>query len=484
MTIQAMSDTIMSNSDAAVTQGNVDKRATYLAQLFRVSEPVTFSASIQPHLAKDYSKNVVALQQQASARLPELAIPSTGDEDWRFTDLSSLLEVEFQSPTPCFPLPTSIELRPLLLPEVPNRLVFVNGTYEPDFSQLPDIPEGITVSNIKTINDGGFGTDGDERFLAHLAQQPDSEEVFTTLNTATFQDIAVIFLGKNQVLDVPIHLLFVSTVGQTPIFFQPRCLVVAEPHSSLNLIEDYVTLGHGCTYGLVDRTYFCNAVTEICLGENASLNHYRIQREGKSAFHIGKTAVTQARDSRYNNISVSLGARLSRHNLHVCHQGEQVETNLYGLALATDEQLTDTHSAIWYNYPYGRSDQLYKTIADGRGRSVFNGKVVVPQAAQLTDAKQLNRNLLLSPKARVDTKPQLEIVANNVKCTHGATVSQLEDDEIFYLQSRGLDRDNAQKLLIDGFAAEILQHVPINSLRDALAKAITYRTVIRSEQLV
>ncbi|MGA0200453.1 MAG: Fe-S cluster assembly protein SufD, partial [Prochlorotrichaceae cyanobacterium] len=192
----------------------------------------------------------------------------------------------------------------------------------------------------------------------------------------------------------------------------------------------------------------------------------------------GKTAVHQSQNSRYTNISLLLGAKLSRHNLEVFHQGEQVDTQLHGLALVTGTQIADTHSSIVYQYPHCSSDQLYKAIVDDRGRSIFNGRVYVPQAAQLTNAAQLNRNLLLSSKARVDTKPQLEIVADNVKCAHGATVSQLEDDEIFYLQSRGINRQSAKNLLLDAFAREIINKVPLTSLRETLARCMACRLIL------
>jgi Fe-S cluster assembly protein SufD len=464
MTVQVapdmMSHKVLSDAEVTASSSGFDQRAAYLAQLLQASQSVSFNPSINQAIA--------TLQQEAAARLSGLALPSTRDEDWRFTDLSALMEVQFKGPTACFPLPTSIELKPLLLPEVPNRLIFVNGKYDADLSQWADVPEAVTIGNMGVIQN--------QQLLNHLGQENSKKEVFTTLNTATFQDIAVIWVGKNVTLEVPIHILFISTVGKDPILFQPRCLVVTETNSSLQLIEDYVTLGPGAAYGLAERTYLNNGVTEIYLGENSEVHHTRIQREGATAFHIGSTEAIQARDSRYHNLAIHLGGKLSRHNLTVSHRGEQTETTLQGLALVTQDQLTDTHSAILYDHPHCCSNQLYKAIVDGRGRSVFNGKVVVPKAAQLTDAAQLNRNLLLSPKARVDTKPQMEIIADNVKCTHGATVSQLEDEEIFYLQSRGLDRASAQTLLIDGFAAEILQKLPIRSLRETLTQAVINRT--------
>jgi Fe-S cluster assembly protein SufD len=264
--------------------------------------------------------------------------------------------------------------------------------------------------------------------------------------------------------------------GDAATFVQPRWLLVLGHHASLSVVEDYATIGSDCVHLGNSITNLCNAVSEIVLEDGAQLNHTRIQREGGKEVHIGKTAVGQGRDSRYHGVAISIGGRISRHNWEVFHRGEGVETVLDGLTLATDDQLADTHSAIYYAFPNCHSQQVHKCIADGRSRIVFNGKVDVPQAAQLTDAAQLSRNLILSPKARIDTKPELEIVADNVKCSHGATVSQLEEDELFYLQSRGLDRQAATKLLIDAFAGEILQKLPVPSLREVLSRCVSCRT--------
>jgi Fe-S cluster assembly protein SufD len=249
--------------------------------------------------------------------------------------------------------------------------------------------------------------------------------------------------------------------------------VVAEAGSSVELVEEYKR--HGCTQA-AEGVYFTNAVTEIVLEENAQVNHTRLEEESKEAFHIGKSAIAQARYSRYTCNAISLGAKLSRHHLEVFQTGEGTETTLNGLVLISGEQLADTHSAIALNHPNGTTNQLHKCIIDNRAHAVFNGKVFVPRAAQMTNASQLNRNLLLSPKARVDTKPQLEITADQVKCAHGATVSQLEADDIFYLQSRGINEASARELLLDAFAAEILDRLPIASVQQKLARCVACRT--------
>ncbi|HIK04843.1 MAG TPA: Fe-S cluster assembly protein SufD [Trichormus sp. M33_DOE_039] len=399
------------------------------------------------------------LRDRAANWVRHSTIPTTREEEWRFTDLSALRQVKFHSLQA-----TSPDITAFTLPESDHgRLVFVNGVYAPELSAVASLPTGIVVGNLSALS-----VTEQERVQQHLAQAEGALEVFTALNTAGIADVAVVLVGKNVIVETPIHLLFISVAGETATISQPRCLVVAESGSQVSVIEDYVTTSQG-----EEGVYLTNAVTEIVIADNAHVTHTRVERDSQQAFHIGKTAVTQARYSRYTCHAISLGAKLSRHNLEILQTGEQTETTLNGLTMIAGNQVADTHSAIALNHPYGTSKQLHKCIVGDRAHAVFNGKVFVPKPAQLTDAAQLNRNLLLSPKARVDTKPQLEITADNVKCAHGATVSQLEDDEIFYLQSRGIDANDARKLLVNAFAAEIINHIPVASLRDTLLKTVT-----------
>ncbi|XGV96031.1 MAG: Fe-S cluster assembly protein SufD [Leptolyngbya sp. BL-A-14] len=439
-------------SDVAIGNGKAkNDRAAYLQQLLNLRPALDESASWL---------NVI--RDRAATRVQGLAIPSTREEEWRFTDLSDLLQVCFLSRSEQAPTLSFEAIQPLILPEaVSSRLVFVDGHYDPALSAVDDLPEGVIVTSL------AFGAELLSELPNYLAQQQGSEETFTALNTASLTDGALVWVEKNQAIASPIQILYLSTATQ-PTIDHPRTLVVAESGSKLTLIEEYATL--------YDGSYFTNAVTEIWLEANAEVNHTRIQRDSDAAFHIGKTAVSQARDSRYTCNAVSLGAKLSRHNLEVHHTGEQTETTLNGLTIINGEQVADTHSTIAYTHPHGSSNQIHKCIVDDRAHAVFNGKVYVPKAAQLTDAKQLSSNLLLSPKARVDTKPQLEITADNVKCTHGATVSQLDSDEVFYLQSRGINEDSARKLLTYAFAYEVIREIPVASLRDKLA------AIVRTQQ--
>ncbi len=401
------------------------------------------------------------LCQSAANWVRHSIIPTTREEEWRFTDLSSLRKVQFNVKTVNY---ASLEFD--ILPEAANsRLVFVNGVFAPELSAVSDLPSGIVVSNL-----AGLSAVEQEGVRQYLAQAEGAQEVFTALNTAGITDAAVVWVKKNVVVETPIHLVFISVAGETATISQPRCLVVAESGSQVTLVEEYTNRQDAKS--AEDGVYLTNAVTEIWVGDNAEVSHTRVEWEGAEAFHIGKTAIAQARDSRYTCHVITLGAKLSRHNLEILQTGEQTQTTLNGLTVISGKQLSDTHSAIALNYPHGTSDQLHKCIVGDRAHAVFNGKVFVPKLAQLTNASQLNRNLLLSSKARVDTKPQLEITADNVKCAHGATVSQLEDDEIFYLQSRGIDENDARKLLINAFAAEVINQIPIPSLREILLNTV------------
>lgn len=390
-------------------------------------------------------------------------VPHTREEEWRFTDLSPLKQVDFNNVKTIHKLSLQDDFA---LPEVSGRLVFVNGVYSPDLSNTENLPTGLIVGNLDVLPG--------EVIQKYLAQAEGSKEVFTALNTAALNDVAVVWVAKNVVVETPIHLLFVSVSGESATISQPRVLVVAESSSQVVLIEEYTN--HRDTEDTEEEVYFTNGVTEIWVHENAQVTHNRVVREGAAAFHIGKTAVTQARYSRYNCNAVTVGGKISRHNLEILQSGEQTETTLNGLTVIADNQLADTHSVLSLNHPHGVSKQLHKCIISDRAHGVFNGKIFVPKSAQLTDASQLNRNLLLSSKSRIDTKPQLEITADNVKCAHGATVSQLEDDEIFYLQSRGIDENNARKLLVNAFATEIINFIPVASLRESLLKTVVTLT--------
>jgi Fe-S cluster assembly protein SufD len=421
------------------------KEISYLSQLLQQRSALDFE-EVNLEIATVWEN----LRRQAEAVVQEMAIPTTKDEEWRFTDLSALLEVDFQSSAV-----TPQDIAPHIFPETADsRLVFVNGEYVPEISSVSGISKDIFVSNLRDTQL--------TEIKDYLGKEKGSEQVFTALNTASFTDGALIWIPNRLEIATPIHLLFIAT-SDRPTITHPRCLVVVGSGSSLTLLEEYISQG---------AQQLTNSVTEIWLAANAQVNHTRVQHQAASDYHIGKSAIAQAQDSRYTCNDINLGSKLSRHNLEIYQTGTGTETTLNGLTAITETQLADTHSGIFLNHPHGKANQLHKCIVGDRARAVFNGKIFVPKPAQLTDAGQLNRNLLLSPKARVDTKPQLEITADNVKCAHGATVSQLEDDEIFYLQSRGLDPNSARHLLINGFALEIINQIPLASLQKMLTDVV------------
>ncbi|EKQ68505.1 Iron-regulated ABC transporter permease protein SufD [Leptolyngbyaceae cyanobacterium JSC-12] len=430
-------------------------RTTYLKNLLALQSPLADNL--------DWLQEV---RDRAASRVQELAIPSTREEEWRFTDLSPLLKVELKSVARKSSAISQAEIASFILPESSTCLVFVDGTFLPELSTTQNLPTNMVVGNLATAIQQESSLQN--RILDYLARQPGSGETFTALNTASMTDVAVIYVPQKQIVDSPIHVLFVSTADQPQVMTTPRCLVIAESNSSLTLIEDYISLNAS--------VYFTNSVTEVWVEANAHVNHTRIQRDSQTAFHIGKTAVSQARDAHYTCNAISLGAALSRHHLEVYQTGEQTYTMLNGLTMIADNQVADTHSLISYTKPYGTSNQIHKCIVDDQAHAVFNGKIFVPKAAQLTDARQLSKSLLMSPKARVDTKPQLEITADNVKCAHGATVSQLESDEVFYLQSRGIDENSARSLLVYAFAYDIISQIPVASLRNILAASVRIPT--------
>jgi Fe-S cluster assembly protein SufD len=393
---------------------------------------------------------------RALERANALSVPTPRDEDWRFTDLAPLRQFSLQHVSAAHPL-AEADIAPFNVPEVGARLVFVDGRF------LPSLSNGTSAA-VTTLAEG-LKTHG-ALLQQHLgAYAAFEQQVFPALNTAWLRDGALVVLGANAALDKPVHVLFVTT--QPDAATCPRVLVIAESGARCALIEDYVTL--------TDGAYLTNTVCEVAVAANAEVRHVRLQRESPAAAHIATTAVSLAKDAHFRSQSVALGARLSRVNLDIRQAGEGAQIDLDGLALIGGEQLADTHSSIDHAFAHGRCTQMHKTIVGGAAHAVFNGKVLVREGAQLTNSAQQSRNLLLSPRARVDTKPQLEIFADDVKCAHGATVGQLDAEQLFYLKSRGLPEQQARNLLTYAFGAEVIQRIPVPSLVNQLQQAVLAR---------
>ena len=404
---------------------------------------------------------LAALRGRGLERANALSVPTTRDEEWRFTDISPLFKTPFE-PWRGAQAPAPVDIAPFVVPEAGARLVFVDGVFAPELSETGDASGGVTVTRIAAALDSP-----DPLLEAHLGRHAGFEnELFAALNTAHLRDGALVRIGKGRECRQPIHLLFIASRAGVASF--PRCLAIVESGASCTLVEDYVA---GC-----DGAYFTDAVTEIVLEPEARAQHVKLQREGPAAFHIGSGAVVLGKDASYLSTAVALGARISRHNLSVVQEGEGATCRIDGLTLLSGRQLGDTHSVIDHAAPNGKSAQLHKTIVGGAAHAVFNGSILVRPGAQLTDSRQQSRNLLLSPRAHVDTKPQLEIFADDVKCAHGATVGQLDAEQLFYLKSRGLRDAGARNLLTYAFGAEVIDRLPVASLVERLERVVLEQT--------
>jgi len=400
------------------------------------------------------------LRGKALERGNALSVPTTRDEDWRFTDPSPLYRAALEAASGAAQVDAAA-IEPWFIPEAGSRLVFVDGVFAPHVSLLR--PEsGVVVAALgRALDEHG---DRVQSALGRIISGVD--EAFSAVNTAWLRDGAVVFVSREREARDPIHLLFLNASPGAAAY--PRTLVVAERGGRCTVVEDFTSL-----HGEVSLT---NAVSEIHVGESASVRHIRLQREGTAAFHIGTCGVRVARDGRYSSVSIALGARLSRYNLQVLQAGEGTEFEIDGLALISGRQLADTHSLVDHALPHGRSRQLHKCVVGDAAHAVFNGKILVRPGAQRTDSTQESRNLLLTQRAQVDTKPQLEIFADDVKCGHGATVGQLDAEQIFYLRSRGLSDSSARDLLAFAFAAQVVERIELPSVVRRLEDVIVRHT--------
>jgi Fe-S cluster assembly protein SufD len=420
---------------------------------------------------------VQRVRRNAFTRFEELGFPTTNQEEWKYTNVVPIAKANFEPISESGEVAATLDaarLQEFSYEEARrSQLVFVNGFYRSELSSVEALPEGVVATDLAFALREGLYADVLRERLARSADF--SENAFTALNTAFLANGAFLLIPKGVEVESPIHVLFISDAKlEAQNFSSPRLLIVGETGSSATIIESYVGAGE-------TEAYFTNAVVEIVLADGARLNHYKVQRESASAFHVATTQANMARNSTFNSTTITLGARLSRHNINVSLDEEGAECWVDGLYLVQTGQHTDTHSVIDHRQPHCTSHQLYKGILDGKSRAVFNGKVFVRPGAQQTNAMQTNKNLLLSDEARVDTKPQLEIFADDVKCAHGATVGQLEEEELFYLASRGMHTDLARNLLTYGFAEEVIEKIKIESIKAQLDKAVLNRLQARLE---
>lgn len=426
------------------------ERETYLSHF----------AQVEKALPADGPSWLHGIRKAAIARFAALGFPTTRQEEWRLTNVAPIASVPFKPAVPVDLDRSAIaELDGTSVGDWPcHRLVFVNGRYSARLSSGRPLPAGVIVESLAAAL-----RDAPEKVEPHLTRYAGyADHAFRALNTAFIADGAFVYVPGGQRLEAPIHLLFVSTAPGEATVSHPRNLLVVGAGSQATIVESYLGRGRD--------VYLTNAVTELVVGENAVIDHYTVQRESEAAFHVATLQVHQDRSSSVVSHAISLGGALVRNDLTVVLDAEGSECTLHGLYVATGQQHVDHHTTIDHAKPHCTSSELYKGILGGRAKGVFNGRIVVRPDARKTDAKQTNKNLLLSDDAVIDTKPALEIFCNDVKCTHGATLGQLDRDTLFYLRSRGIAEEAARRLLIQAFASDIIDRITLEPIRTTLGE--------------
>ena len=395
------------------------------------------------------------IRTRAIQRFAAAGFPGPKHEEWRFTNVAPIANTPFAEPSI-----TTVDRSTVAPFDIRGmactRLVFVNGYFAESLSSAGALGTGVRASNLATMMavDPGLV----DPYLTRCVEEED--QPFVALNTAFTHDGAVIHVPARTVVPEPIHIVYLSTASGAPTLSHPRTTIVVGDQSQVKVIESYG--------GPDGEQYFTNAVTVVVGGANSHVEHIRIQRESFAAFHIANTQVRLDRSATYAQQNFVFGGAIARNDISAYLGGEGIHCTLNGLYLASGSRLVDTHTAIDHAKPHCESHEVYKGMLDGAWRGVFNGKIFVRLDAQKTDAKQTNKVLLLSDDATINTKPQLEIFADDVKCTHGATVGQLDETQLFYLRARGIGEAEARAMLVHAFASEVIDHVSLEPVRDSL----------------
>jgi Fe-S cluster assembly protein SufD len=400
------------------------------------------------------------LREDAFARFCQIGFPTTHDEDWRFTNVSAIAQTPFRLASSSGTGLTREGIEPFRVAGAHLQLVFVNGRFAPELSLLEHLPAGVEADSLASKIENS--PQAVEPLLGRYFDA--GRDAFSALNTAFLEDGGYVRISKGTVVEEPICLLFISTGADGPLMSHPRNLIVAEENSQASFIEDYVSFGSGAA--------FSNTATVLIAGDHSVLSHFMIERENRQAFNVSTLRIQQGRGADVASHSVLLGGALVRNNVHPVLAGEGSECLINGLFIGGGEQHLDNYMLVEHASPRCASRQFYNGILDGRASGVFHGRIIVEKNAQKTDAKQTNRNLLLSDDARIDTKPQLEIYADDVKCTHGATIGQIEAEALFYLRSRGIDEAEARQLLLLAFASECLDRMKPGPAREHIEELI------------
>lgn len=424
----------------------VERQETYLTEYERFAKARGQGA---PEWLRD-------LRGRAAARFGAIGFPTVRQEEWRFTNVSPIADAAFRIDDG---VPTNAAelVRRVSFAGAAARLVILNGRFSPELSSLGDVPAGVTAISLAEAIARNHPA------CAHLERSPIEDRPFVALNTAFLHDGVVIEIPKDLVMTAPIHVVVLGG-GAGKIMAHPRSVIIAGANSQATIAQTFL--------GGAGEAHFTNAVTSVSLGESAVLDLCTDQRETENAYHISHLQVETARDSTFRSQTITLGGRLIRNDVFAVLGGEGAHCALDGCYMADGTRLVDNHTTIDHATPHCTSHELYKGILDGKARAIFNGRIIVRQDAQKTDAKQTNRALLLSDEAQVNSNPQLEIFADDVKCTHGAAIGQLDEEALFYLRARGLTAKAARDLLIRAYAGEILQRIPIQPLRTELLREL------------
>ena len=398
------------------------------------------------------------LRRAGVERFETVGFPSPKSEEWRFTKLAPITGTKFR------PASREGHGRPVadaaekftFGTEAASELVFVDGQFEPQLSKLGRLPRGVQVISLAQA----FESDGAalQQHLAHYARVDSNP--FVALNTGSLRDGAFIRIARNAIVEQPIHLLFIATSGHEPTVSHPRVLALVDEGAQATLVESYVGSGEG--------VYLSNAVTEIVCAPGSRIDHCKLQQESRAAYHVATMQVHLGRSTTFVSHSASLGSRITRNNLNVTMAGEHAEATLNGLVLAGGEQHIDNHTHLDHAAPNCPSHELYKYVLADKSTGVFKGKILVQQAAQKTDAKQASKALLLSDDATINSQPALEIYADDVKCTHGSTTGPVDEEQVFYLRSRGVSLEASRHLLTYAFAADITRRIKVVPVRERL----------------
>lgn len=423
-----------------------------------MSSVVETKATIKAYLEGNLPVSASSINERGLDGVHSFAFPTRKDEDWRFIDLKSITRNSFSPVSDAGAKPIS-DLSSYHLPEaLESRLVFVNGVYNEALSAISNLPSGVIVGNLSEYANN-------ETVISTLGTITNYEgDGFVALNEANLRDGAFIHVPKEIVIETPIHILNVFTDAEKPFYATPRVLFVGEMYSKATIIEEHV--------GLAENAYLNVPVTEFKLFEGAHVHHARIQRDSKSASHVSRPIASLERNAEYHSYTICLGAKLFRNEPRVIQNSEEVDFTVDGLVLIDGDQIADTHSILDHRFAHGDSHQLHKVVVNDSAHSIFNGKIFVAKDAQKIDSFQENRNLLLSEDGKVNTKPQLEIFADDVRCSHGATIGYLDDEEVFYLHSRGLTEQKSRELLVYAFALESVESIEVESVEKLLLEEV------------